>query len=417
MIVNFDQEDIDDLLDTTFFLILEYWSVSNETSRRLMEAMIMDVFERRIPAMSNQTVYRIPLLSKVPDLQKYEDMLGKVREPVDASTAFAIFADRLGHEHSGVVLLTLSELVEYLKESQEYLQTSAISEHPDPVVSRLLRGVLDCASRHHGVNIEVARLCIEAIGLIGCVDPNRIDAARVPKKVVLVDNFGTEDDRQQFGFFVLSEVLVKSFLAATDTGWQGVLSFAMQELLERCDIKAAILQEDGGRRGAPTTELFRKWRELPTTVQEVLSPFLSSRYALKPMRQMNVEYPIFRPGMTYSVWLRTFVLHLLRNPQHANATLVFEPLCRVIRAKDLSVADFLLPYAVLHIILSESAPRQLQQNVSNELSVILDYELPSTATPAEKHEMKLLYEVCEPSRMSWTLLTRCRHSSGHSTTS
>jgi len=416
MIISFDDEDVDVLLDTTFFLILEYWAVSNEASRKIMESMMQHIFETRTHVMANSH-YKVPLLSKVPDLQRYEDMLADLRKPVDSSLAFGLFAERLGHEHSGVVLLTLSELIAYLKDHQEYLQTSAISEHPDPVVSQLLRAVLDCASRHHGVNIDVARLCTEAIGLIGCVDPNRIDAARVPKKVVLVDNFEIEDDRQQFGFFVLAEVLVKSFLAATDTGWQGVLSFAMQELLERCDIKAAVLQVDGGRRGGINTDLFRKWRELPVTVQEVLSPFLSSRYALKPMRQMKVEYPVFRPGMTYAVWLRTFVLHLLRNPQNANAALVFEPLCRVIRAKDLSIAEFLLPYAVLHIILSDSTPKQLQQDVSGELSVILDYELPSSATPAEKHEMKLFYEVCDSHVWPRALLTGDRHSSEHSTIS
>src|SRR5688572_6088833 len=114
MIVNFDDEDVEVLLDPTFFLILEYWPISNEATRRLMENLMQHLLDTR-PNIMAASIHRIPSLGRVPDLQRYEDMLKPTRQPLDPSATFGVFAQRISHENSGVVLLALSELVEYLR--------------------------------------------------------------------------------------------------------------------------------------------------------------------------------------------------------------------------------------------------------------------------------------------------------------
>ncbi|CAI4211035.1 unnamed protein product [Parascedosporium putredinis] len=210
--------------------------------------------------------------------------------------------------HSGVVMLALEELVSYLKANQDYLQTSAIGENPDPVLKTVVRALLDCASQYNGINLDIARLCTECIGLVGCIDSNRVEAPREQKSIVVLDNFENDDDRRHF-----------------DTS--------------------------------------------------------------------SLKYPIFCPGKSYVAWVVSFVQDLLRRPQNANASLVFEPLTRVTRLKDPSVPEFLLPYVVSHIIVSEDTPRQLREDVVTELATILHYEVPAGATADERQDMKLFYEA------------------------
>lgn len=392
MLSNLGDEDVEVLLDTTFFVIIHYWPLSNEATRRRMDGLVRYLTEEHA-AILDAEAHRIPSMASVPDLQNLEALVAPFRKPLETSDAFSVFADRISHEYSGVAMLALEELVDYLKSHQGYLQTSAISENPDPVLATLLRSLLDCASRHNGLDLDVARLCTECIGLIGCIDSNRVEATREQKSIVVLDNFEHGDDRRNFGFFVLSEVLVKAFLTATDTRRQGFLSFAMQELLDRCDIRAAVSSQDLGSRSS-SADLYRKWKESPVSVQEVLSPFLTSRYVLAPLAVAPAKYPIFSPGKPYVAWLSMFVTDLLRHPQNANAGLVFEPLARVTRLKDPSVPEFLLPYVVSHLIISDETPQELRENVTKELTSILHYEIPATATPGERQEMKFFYEVC-----------------------
>ncbi|PHH88274.1 hypothetical protein CDD83_7758 [Cordyceps sp. RAO-2017] len=117
----------------------------------------------------------------------------------------------------------------------------------------------------------------------------------------------------------------------------------MQELLVRCDIKAACAMQNTGMLGG--NDIYRKWIALPEHTKEVVTPFLTSRYMVAPMAPVTVEYPIFHPGKPYGNWLRSFVVDLLRNGQNDHAETIFEPLSRVIRVKDLSTAEFLLPPA------------------------------------------------------------------------
>lgn len=391
MLSNLGDEDVEALLDITFFVIIHYWPLSNESTRQRMDGLVRYLIEKHASVLDANSD-RIPSMGRAPGLQELEDLLSPFRQPLEPSYAFGVFSNRISHEYSGVAMLALEELVEYLKSNQGYLQTSAISENPNSVLATLLRSLLDCASRHNGIDLDVARLCTECIGLIGCVDSNRVEAPREQKTIVVLDNFEHDDDRRHFGFFVLSEVLVKAFLTATDTRRQGYLSFAMQELLERCDIRSAVVNQDSGSRSS-TGDLYRKWKDLPASVQEVLLPFISSRYMLAPLSRASAKYPIFSPGKPYVAWLSLFVTDLLRHPQNANAALVFEPLARVTRLKDPFVPEFLLPYVVSHLIISDETPQELRENVIQELTSILHYELPATATRSERQEMKFFYEV------------------------
>lgn len=382
-------EDVEALIETTFFLISHYWSSFDEATQKKSKDLIESLLDKESTVLE-ATISKLPSFSHINYLSDIEGKLSKLRQPVDSRTAFSLLAERVSHENDGVVLLALRELASYLQRQQGYLQASAVSEQPDSVVSTLARSLLDCSSRFNGVHSEISDLCTQCLGLVGCLDPNRVETVRAERQIVVKSNFEHSGETTDFVIYLLEEVLVKSFLSATDTKLQGFLSYAMQELLERADIKVAV-QMEGTRDAAP---IYRKWLSMSVTAREVLIPFLTSRYVVQPMAPQQTEYPIFRPGKTrYANWMRSFTLDLMRKPQAPFAELIFEPLCRVVRIKDLSTVEFLFPYVILHIVVGEDTTEEQRSNVLNELLNVLRHEVPANASYEERENQKLYCEV------------------------
>lgn len=399
MLLHLEDDDVEALIETTFFLISHYWTSFDEAAQQQSRDLIQSLLENK-SAVLEDMISKLPSFSHINELSSIEARLSKLRQPVDSRTAFSLLAERICHENDGVVLLALRELASYLRMQQGYLQASAVSEQPDSVVPTLARSLLDCSSRYNGIHSEIGDLCTQCIGLMGCLDPNRVETVRSDKQMVVKSNFEHSGETTDFVVYLLEEVLVKAFLSASDTKVQGFLSYAMQELLDRCDIKAAV-EMQGSREAAP---IYRKWLSMSETAREVLIPFMTSRYVLQPMKPQQTEYPIFQPGkISYANWMRSFTLDLMRKPQGPFAQLIFEPLCRVIRIKDLSVTEFLFPYVVIHSIVGEDTTTEERSNVLNELLNVLRHEAPPNASYAEIENQKLYCEVKNPVSTSYAL--------------
>ncbi|KAK4102952.1 phosphatidyl inositol 3-kinase-like protein [Parathielavia hyrcaniae] len=388
MLIHMEDADLEALIETTFFIVGYYWktfdSPTKNKAHTLITAMLKDS-EALLKKYSN----RLPSLHHIEELADICKSLEALRPSLDNGEAFAVFAHRLSHENPGVIGQALVELVAFLDKNQAYLQASAISEQPDSVVTTLARSLLDCSAKYNGWHADITRLCAQAMGLIGCLDSNRLETAREEKQFVVVHNFTDARETTDFVAFMLENVLVKAFLSTTDTKFQGFLSYAMQELLERTDFKFACAHA-GEEASEP---IYRKWLAISDSAREVLTPFLSSRFAIAPMPHQTTEYPIFKPGRSYAAWLRAFVLDLLRNPQNPFSMTVFEPLCRLIKVKDLAVTEFLLPYVVLHVVVGQEGTDEFRNKVSAELAVILKHQPAETASYVEKEEKKLFYQA------------------------
>jgi serine/threonine-protein kinase ATR len=395
MIASLDEDDVNLLLEITFFIIINYWNVLATSTKEVCRRLLGNLLAENTPLLQERINY-LPSFSHIQELSDIEKRLHALRKSLNDRDAFSFFAKRLSHENSGVVLQALVELKSYLWQHQEYLQTSAISEHPDPVITTLVRALLDCSAMHHDLHVEVAQLCVECLGLVGCLDSNQLETTREQRQFVVVHNFDVASETTDFVAFILEEVLVKAFLSATDPSFQGFLSYAMQELLERCDFKAAVAM-----RNSQSEDIYRKWENMSESVREVLTPFLTSRYRIQPIAQPVLEYPVFRPGRGYAVWLRSFVVDLLHKPQNTFAEIIFEPLSRVIKVKDLAVAEFLLPYLIVHVVVGEQSSQKERENVVNELGGILRHQLPGDASSVERQNMRMYYEVRD------ALLSKC----------
>lgn len=391
MLLHFEEEDVEALIETTFIMLSQYWSSlareTQEKSKTLLEYLLKD--HQTVLAT---TIHRLPSLEHISELSDIWERFVSLRgPPLDTPAAFLVFSRRVLHANSGVVERGLVELSEYLRLHQDYLQTSAISEQPDSVVTELIRALLDCASKHSGINARISRLCAECIGFVGCLDSNRLETVRDQQDFVVLYNFDQAEETTDFVVFLLQEVLVKSFLSTTDIPLQGFLAYVLQELLDRCDFRDAISMQGGG--GKAVEPIYRKWLLMSDTTREMLAPFLASSYRLAEMPPTTTEYPIIRAGRSYPNWLRQFTLDLLHRWQNVFAKIIFEPLRRAIRVKDLSIAVFLLPYLVLHVTLGKESTTEQRDAVWNELLLVLQHDVPENASYSEKEDKKLFCEV------------------------
>ncbi|TAQ86632.1 hypothetical protein B7494_g5044 [Chlorociboria aeruginascens] len=396
VLLNLDDEDVELMLENTLSMIIQRWETFDESTKERAEKTLQYLLKDKTRLIRNQIV-NLPSLSQISRLVDVEQEFNKLRTPTDIGNSFQIFSRRVTHENSGVVSQALSELKAFLQLHQSFLQASAVSEQPDIVIGQLVRSILDTCIKFNEAHHDIAQLSAECIGLIGCLDSNRVESVRERREMVVASNFSDAEETTDFVLFLLREVIVKTFLSATDTGLQGFLSYAMQELLERCNFRAICgpILRDGDHTNAdhPT---FWKWLSLPESVQATLTPFLNSKYSVQGgVPVTKIEYPIFCPDncpsdRVYNNWMKTFVLDLLQKPQNIFAEQIFSPLRRTFRIKELSVASFLLPYLVLHVIILGADKHR--EEIIDELLGVLQYQI--TPKSKIKHEdLKLCSEA------------------------
>ncbi|PBP17844.1 phosphatidylinositol 3 [Diplocarpon rosae] len=394
MLRNLGDEDVETMLESTFAIIIQHWQCFGDTTQSRAEETLQYLLHARGRLIRNMIV-NLPSLSAFPELADVERKINKLRTPTDAGNGFQIFRRRLAHEDPGVVAQSLVELKVYLRSNQSFLQASAVSDQPNTVVGQLVRSILDTCVKYNEWQNDIAALSAECLGLIGCLDPNRVESVRELREMVVVSNFHDQAESTEFVLYILQEVVVPAFLSAKDPSLQGFFSYVMQELLERCNFKNVVgnILEKGDTHSVEP--LYRRWVALPVGVQDTLTPFLTSKYCLAPMEMPKYEYPIFRPDKMppqklYNAWLRSFSLDLLQKPFHMCTDLIFPPLCRAIRIKDVSVAGFILPYLVLHVIVDGTDKHR--EEIGAELLSILEYEVP-TESQIRREDMKPCIET------------------------
>jgi serine/threonine-protein kinase ATR len=392
MIECLDDEDVGPLLETTFSLVILNWSTFDAATQDAARHLMKHIFDEKRRDVIKGVADVLPSLKGIPDFTDYDNEMQKLRIDNSVRRNYLLFSQRLSHEHESVVTQALHELETYLSQNQAFLQVQAISEQPDDVVGELVRSVLDACVRFNDQNHDIARLSARCVGIIGCLDANRVEAIRPSRDIVVIDNFDDSDEITDFVLFILEELIVKAFLSTKNPRIQSYLSYAMQELLLRCNVTAACLRTRNTLDASD--EVYNKWLDLPESVQQTLTPFLRSKYVLQEMRRVETTYPIFASGKKYVEWLRSFVFDLLKEPHSSNALAIFDPLSRIVnKMDDPSVASFLLPYVVLHgVVLGTD---EQWQNIQQELLGVLSSEL-STTSHTKRTNLKLCSEVIDP---------------------
>ncbi|KAK5028779.1 serine/threonine-protein kinase M1 [Exophiala sideris] len=366
MIKSLKRDDFESLVDQTLAIIVNKWDSLSSSSQQEAYDLVGYLLKNHTDLV-REHYSTMPSLADIPLLSKFEADLVALKRQMDERHQLIAFVHRLNDENLSVVQRALDELASLLSKKQDLLQRSILREQPDEFVAELTRALLDCCVKFNSAT-EITRQCGQCLGRIGCLDSSKIENVVDRKSMIVMANFGKADEVIEWIFFFLQHVLVKAFLSAPTTRAQGFLGWAMQEYLKSCE-------RDSPSRSSSENLATRLWERLPESIQNTLTPFLSSKYLVQEVRAPEKsQYPLFHPGMRHRDWLRTIALDFLHRGSGENVDLVFGIACRVIPGQDASIPAFLLPYAVVNLIVSgvEQNSHDIVEEITSILSQSLD---------------------------------------------
>ncbi|KAJ5778568.1 hypothetical protein N7520_001814 [Penicillium odoratum] len=379
LISSLSAEDIEPLIDQTLAIVIRYWDRLADESRKHAYQLIDHILKNH-PNLVRETFNTMPSLACIPEMAAFEAQINELRADMDVRSRLLALIRRCQSENGTVAEQALTELLPFLSKNEEFLHVSALSEQPDPVIAQLTRALLDCCVKFNTSSDRITLLAARCLGLVGCLDPNRVETIKEKKDILVLSNFDRMEEIVDFTLFFLQHVLVDAFLSASNTRAQGFLAYAMQGLLKICTLDTAVLQRS---RDLQDDEKYRRWMELPEGTRNTLTPFLTSSYTVTlVVTNPTVEYPLFSPEKTHSEWLRTLVQDLLQVEREDNAKLVFSFCSRVVKGQDISISSFLLPFAMLYRIVGGTV--QEHKDVQLELITVLSHPLPDTNNNARE---------------------------------
>ncbi|EEP77729.1 hypothetical protein UREG_02578 [Uncinocarpus reesii 1704] len=328
------------------------------------------------------TFSTMPSLTSIPEMDGFSKKILELKSGMDVRSQFETFCLRCQSENQVVVEQALQELVPHLQKHQEFVHRAAINEQPNQnIAGQLTRALLDCCAKFNPASQSIMSLAAEGLGIIGCLDPSRIDLVKEKKDILVLSNFERMDETTDFVLFFLQHILVEAFLSASNTRSQGFLAYAMQALLDCCNMDSVVPPRT---QDLESGDAYRRWLSLPESARNTLTPFLSSKYTVTiGAISTSCTYPLFSPDMSYPEWLRTIVLDLLQKGNDTNAKMIFTISSRVIRSQDISIASFLLPFAALNAAISDED--NVRSEIRGELSNILEYPLPEDNHHAQEN--------------------------------
>ncbi|KGO59126.1 PIK-related kinase, FATC [Penicillium expansum] len=379
LISSLSEEDLEPIIDQTLAIVIRYWDNLTEESRN-RACQLIDHILTNHSSLVRDTFNTMPSLASIPEMATFDAKINDMRAQMDVRSQFLALIRRCQSENATVVEQALMELAPFLSANEEFLHDSVLSEQPDPVIAQLTRSLLDCCVKFSTTSDSITLLSARCLGLVGCLDPNRVETIKEKKDILVLSNFDRMEETVAFILFFLQHVLVDAFLSASNTRAQGFLAWAMQGLLKFCKLNAVLTQRSRDLQG---DEKYQRWMELPESVRNTLTPFLTSTYTVTVVtNHTDVNYPLFSPKLTHSEWLRTLVQDLLQTGNGDNAKMVFSISSRVVKGQDISISSFLLPFAVLNRIVGGTV--QEQHNLQHELMSVLSHPIPETNNHARE---------------------------------
>ncbi|THY55817.1 hypothetical protein D6C98_04012 [Aureobasidium pullulans] len=364
-------DDVADMVDHTFALVAQHWNDLSSTLQMKTHDTISEILKTHSNVI-REKLMTIPSLASIPLMSKIGGEIQRLKKDERPEVHLRAFAKRLHDENVAIVTQGLRELVPWLGENQGFVHEAAVSEQPKTAIADIMRALLDVCTKYANTDSAVVDLSAQCIGIIGCLDPNRIDMISSKRQVLVLSNFEKASEVINWVAIMLEDVLVPAFKSSTNARDQGFLAYVMQELVRFCGFNEAAAARLRPSQAGPA---YNRWTEMTESVRNTLTPFLSSRYLLNSNSSVQPgkrNYPVFAVGKRYSTWLREWAYDMLWRGKGDNAEMIFPILARIITRHDISIASFLLPYVALNIVLGGTV--QEAKDVGIEMLTVLSSE-------------------------------------------
>jgi serine/threonine-protein kinase ATR len=379
-----------ELIQHTFAIVVQKWHQFDNSTQLVAQKTILSMVQDHGSEIPDYAAM-IPSLDGIELLEKVERELSSVKSNIPLDRYVEAFALRCKYDSVIVVRQGLQELVGFLSEHQSDIHESGNDQEMLSAVSDLYRSLLDASIRYKESDKEVVDLCAQNLGILGCVDPNRLESVRAKHQMLVLSNFEHATEVVDFVAHLLENVLVEAFRSAATGTQQNYLAYVMQELLRISGMKDAVLQRS---RESPANAPLVRWKRFPASTQSVLSPFLNSKYQLNnpiaPPTELQ-PFPDTGPAPDHATWLRRFVFVFLHRSKGQNTKEIFPITSRVIMWHDLSIAAFMIPYVVQNIVV-EGTELEIAF-IKSEIQAIIEFDI-ENLDESDVSNIKQCSEVC-----------------------
>ena len=393
-------DDIGPFVGQTAAALLSAWDRFNP-ERKKIAISILHYLILENAAYLKEFIDDIPSLDRLDaEIPEICRRLRGVRETWNNDRRFRNILDRSAHENTSICNASLRELQAFLAEERAYIEALTSGDSFSPLIGQCIRTLMHVAARSDALHTDIRDLSFRCFGLIGAVDPDRIEhAVEEPLKIVL-SNFEDQEEAIDFSLHLIRDLLVPAFRAATDTTQQNGLAYAIQELLKVAGFNSSILTTGANARpvGIKTRQ---RLADLPQDVIDTITPLLDSRYGAQVGKPSMRETPIYMHSRSYSDWLQSWTSRLIvktvdRFDSSAAAlaaagtgtvktaagvaATIFSVFRVAIRSHDVGIARHLLPHLVLHSIISgdamdrETIVDEIQTVLRDQVESQTDYE-------------------------------------------
>lgn len=381
------------LLEPIFAMVLLLWKDIDNDLRRDARDLLSYVLQKYPEAVERQAT-KLPSFQAYPDLRDIRKTIERYCGHLSPREQLRLLFIRLQHQSIFVCVHALLDLKSFLLSHQDEVFQLFDIDEPDPLLGNILSVVLLIFQKFRETDKMVRDLAGECLGLIGAIDPYRVETLQKTKDVLVLNNFTSPTECINFTITFLEGQLVRSFRSANDTLSQSFLALAMQEFLRFCNFNAKVIEEDDVELSSSIEG--RRWYSMSETSRDTLTPFLTSKYQLEIVRETpkRPASPIFPKTRDYREWLQYFTLDLLSKGNGDNAKKIFAICSKAVKGSDLSIANFVLPFAAMNVILGGDG--EALQTISVELLDILQHASSVSAKSLlEKTRLACQVSMCE----------------------
>ncbi|KAG7860924.1 hypothetical protein KL939_001491 [Ogataea angusta] len=386
LVSNLDYSPLSIIVDLLISYLIQKYKFFNIKCKNIAQNILVTILEKDPKVMKEHPsyIYSLSLISDFDNITNKYD--------IKNHNILVEFDRRFQADNKWVVLQVLDDFKSFLDSHQldihkTYLNDSRLL----PLFSSLLAHIMAVSNKFSVTNTEIPRKCAEVLACLGALDLTKVGHYfnRAHKRIILVSNLGNHREMAEFSVYFLNNILVKAFVASTDPQKQLFLAYSMQEYLKILDLTPENIQS----KEAPESLV---WAKLNKLSQTVLRPLLVSRYMKNSYGYMALTYPCYKNTKKHSFWIREFTEDLLHRSEDVrklpkNAKAIFGTCSIIIKDQDLSIAEFLLPYTALMMIVY--GDDRIKADIESEMITILNEDLDLLSNDSAIESLKSCYRT------------------------
>ncbi|CCO31653.1 ataxia telangiectasia and Rad3 related [Rhizoctonia solani AG-1 IB] len=376
------------LLGVTTATIVRHWNditpKAKEWAIKILEYLIVNN-GRDI----RQHIDSVVSFSPVDDLRRYNKPIKQLR--TSSKDHLEVLLARCRNENMNVAVQSVEELKAYLLKHRATIEGYMVGDVFSPWLGRTMKVLFEAACREGDGCEALHKIAYECIGMVGALDPDRLDIQHGGQDQMVMHNFENEEETVWFILNLISDVLVSAFRSTTDLKYQRHLAYAIQELLKQCGFTNSLVKT--GSQSVPT-KIRTRWKNLSPEVIETVGPLLEGRFTIQSKPPIIPQFPIYSHSPTYREWIQTWTAYLISCVKNVNAAKIFEVFRPTIRNQDVRVAKQILPHLIIAISQSEEDFSHITQELVTVLRDQID-SADSVSTPRKTLSAQTVFDLMD----------------------